>query len=457
MRSLPFPAFALFAVSSHAADVSFSKQIAPLLTEKCVECHREAKAKGSYRLDTFERLGQPGDSEAPALTAGKPEQSELYNLLVAEDEADRMPKKADPLSAEEIALVKRWIAQGARFDGGDIRRPLSEMNSERLRVASPTKYPRPLPVTALAPSPDGRQLAVSGYGEVLLWDLSSHVRPVKDATGKPLPAPPFSTQLLARIQHLPERIYAIVWPAGSKTLVVAGGTPGRGGEVWLVDVAQGKPVKRLLTTPDSVLCLAVSSDGKMVAVGGTDNHVRLYDLPEGRLRWDVEGHADWVMSLCFSPDQKLLASASRDRTARLFDCAKGEIVTTHTGHEAAVLSVAFSEDGKQVASGSADGQLRVWNQSGDSSKGTGNRPMREGILQLIGLGKRAFLSLADKGAVELSVADRKVTHTYTTGTRVDVLAILAEPPTLITGAHNGEVRLWDLEKNEERGKFVASP
>lgn len=451
-------ALALLVSGLHAADISFSRQIAPLLTEKCVECHREAKSKGSYRLDTFERLAKAGDSEAPALTPGKPETSELYRLLVTDEKADRMPKKADPLTAEEIALVKQWIAQGGKFDGGDPRRPLSDLNADRLHVTSPAKYPRALPVTALAASPDGRQLAVSGYGEVLLWDTSSNARPSQEF-GPPAPRGKFTTQLLGRIQHLPERIYALAWPAGSgsKTLVVAGGTSGRGGEAWLVDVDKRKPVKRLVTTPDSVLSLAVSTDGKLLAVGGTDNHVRLYNLPEGKLRWDVEGHADWVFALAFSPDQKLLASASRDRTARLFDTTKGEIVTTHTGHETAVLSATFIDDGKQIATGSADGQLRFWNHNGDSTKGTGTRPTREGILQLSALAKRTFLSLADKGVVEMDVASKKVLNTYTTGSRVDVVALQADPPTLITGAHNGEVRLWDLGRNEERGKFVASP
>ena len=94
-----FLALALLSTGGYAADISFSKQIAPLLSEKCVECHREAKSKGSYRLDTFERLAQPGESDESALSPGKPDASELYRLLVTEDDADRMPKKADPLSA----------------------------------------------------------------------------------------------------------------------------------------------------------------------------------------------------------------------------------------------------------------------------------------------------------------------------------------------------------------------
>ncbi len=426
--------------SAHAADISFSNQIAPLLTEKCVECHRLAKAKGGYRLDTFEALNKPGDSDEKPLVASKPNASGLYKLLVTDVDDDRMPRKADPLSKAEIELIKRWISDGAKFDGKDPKRLLSDLSTKRIAVNTPAKYPSPLPVTALAASPDGKLLAASGYGEVTLWDTATQ-------------------RLAGRIGNLPERVTALRWLAPGTTLAVAGGTPGRSGELWLADVAQRKALKRLLTCPDTLQCLAVSPDGKYLAVGGTDNHVRLFDLPNGKLRWDVEGHADWVMALAFSPDSQLLASASRDRTARLFGAANGEIKATHDTHAAAVLSVVFAVDGQHVFSGAADGEIHSWNLEGTGDRKHGPaRPTRAGVLQLAEGGKRIFASLADKGVVELDAEGRKVLRSFTPGTaRVETLTFINEPPTLITGAQNGEVRLWDLKEDKERPAFVASP
>ena len=428
--------------SAQAADISFSKQVAPLLAEKCVECHRQSKSKGSYRLDTFEALGKPGESEGKPVVAGKPEASELYKLLVTDEDSDRMPKKADPLSKEEIELIRRWIAEGARFDGTDPRRLLSDLSSTRVKVATPATYPRPLPVTALAASPDGRLLAASGYGEITLWDT-------------------LTTKLAGRIGDLQERIVAMRWIPSGNVLAVAGGTPGRSGELWLVDMARRKPLKRLLTSPDMIQCLAVSDDGKLLAAGGVDNRVRMFEMPEGRLRWDVEGHADWVMSLAFNREGDLLASASRDRTARLFNTADGEIKATHTDHTTAVLSVMFSPDGKHVISGTADGELHRWSMEGVTEKGgTGTgRPTRKGVLQLGGgPTNRVFASLADKGVAELTATGTQWLRTLTpAGIRVEALTFIADPPALITGAQNGEVRIWDLMDNRERGKFVAMP
>ncbi len=450
-------ALCLLPVLAHAEAVSFSKQIAPLLKDKCVECHREGKAKGGYRLDTFERLAKPGDSKAAALTPGKPDASDLYARLVTDDEDDRMPAKGDALEKAEIALVKRWISEGARYDNANPKASLDALDVAPKATATPAKYPKPLPITALAVSADGKRIATSGYGEVLLWDSTT-------------------LTLVGRLPGLPLRVLDIEWIGTSQMLAVAGGTPGRSGEVWLADAATLKPVKRLVTTLDSCQCLAVTADGKILAVGGTDNHVRAIALPEGKVLWDIEAHSDWVMALAFSPDGKRLASGSRDRTARLFDVAKGEIEATYTNHETAVLALCFSEDGKRVFSGSADGEIRPWNLEAKSDKSTTTRPGHAAVLGIVqGLG-RTFVSLADTGLIEEDVKGKKVLRKFAGHTaQVDAIALMvvtqsvAKPDdkaakpvpqvtaTLVTGSHDGEVRLWDLQANRERGKFVAVP
>ncbi len=429
----------LLSCGAGAADISFSRQLAPLLSEKCVECHREAKSKGNYRLDTFESLLKAGDSGEPALTPGRPDASQLYQLLIAPDESDRMPKKADPLSRDEILLVQQWIAQGAKFDGKDKRQLISELGPPRSPIVTPAKYPRPLPVTALVLNGDGRRIMTSGYGEVLLWDSTT-------------------LKLAGRIQGLPERIFALAYAPQGNLLAVGGGTPGRTGEAWLMNAAEPKSKRRLLVTPDTIQCMAVSRDGKMLAVGGTDNHVRLLDLPTGKLRWNIEPHADWVTALAFAPDGTQLASASRDRAARLIDTKNGEITTTCTNHEVAVLSITFEADGKHVISGDAAGNLRRWTLDGSSDTASTMRPAREPILQLLQFGARTYAAIGNGLVMELDVPAKKVLRTFTSGTaRADAIALMLQPLTLLAAHHDGEVRLWDVKEGKERAKFTAAP
>lgn len=417
--------------------VSFSRQIAPLLVDKCVECHREAKSKGGYRLDTFDQLLKTGDSGEPAVVVGAPDRSELLRRIVTDDEDERMPPKGDPLEKAEVNLLRQWLEQGGKFDGPSRMTRLAELAADHGRkVQTPKSYPRSWPVTALAAGAGGL-VASSGYGEVLLWEAT---------TGK----------LAARIGGMPERIASLAWHGN--TLAVAGGSPGRSGEVWLVDAASRKAVKRVVATSDTVQVVTISQDGRWLAAGGTDNTIRLLALPDGKNVWEAEAHADWIMALAFSPDGKHLATGSRDRSARVFDVAKGEALATHDGHSAAVLSLIFIEDGKQILSGDAVGELRRWKLDGTADKSTATRPGRDAVLaSIVGAG-RIFLSLADKGLMELNVKDKKIVRSFEGhASRVNALAFLPEPPRLISGSHDGMVIVWDLKENKELARFAAKP
>src|SRR4051794_20474093 len=80
-----------------AQEVVFTRDIAPLLVQKCQGCHGPQKQKGGYRLDTFDRFTHPGDSEAAPVAPGRPEASELFRLITHPDPKKRMPQKDDPL------------------------------------------------------------------------------------------------------------------------------------------------------------------------------------------------------------------------------------------------------------------------------------------------------------------------------------------------------------------------
>ena len=112
--SLVFASAFALAPSVGSAAVDFAAQIQPLFVQHCAKCHGEEKGLGKLRLHTAEAIqASPHDDLA---IAGKPEESEIYKRLVLPaDDKKRMPKGADPLSAEEIELVKQWIAEGAVF------------------------------------------------------------------------------------------------------------------------------------------------------------------------------------------------------------------------------------------------------------------------------------------------------------------------------------------------------
>ncbi len=111
----------LAAPFSHAEKLSFNRDVRPILSDTCFHCHGpdEKERKGGLRLDIREAALKGGES-GPAFVPGKPEESELVKrLLLPHDDDDLMPPKKlkKPLKPEQIATIKKWIAEGAEYQG----------------------------------------------------------------------------------------------------------------------------------------------------------------------------------------------------------------------------------------------------------------------------------------------------------------------------------------------------
>jgi WD40 repeat protein/transcriptional regulator with XRE-family HTH domain len=113
-------------------------------------------------------------------------------------------------------------------------------------------------------------------------------------------------------------------------------------------------------TFSTILCVASSANGELLAAGTTTGEVRLWRAHNATPLFICQGHRDGIRSVTFSPDGKLLASGSEDQTIRLWDTTAGHCLKILQGHTHWILSVAFSSDGKQLASGSEDKTIRLW-------------------------------------------------------------------------------------------------
>ncbi len=420
--------------------VRFSQSIAPLLQQKCVTCHGPEKTKGGYQLHTFSALLKPGESKLAPVIAGEPARSHLFQLLTAKDADDRMPQKDDPLPSAQIALIERWIQEGAKFDGADPSATLASLLPQVIHPDPPANYARPVPILALAFSPDGRELAAGGYHEITIWNPS-------DGT------------LLRRIKNMPQQVQALSFNHDGSVLAVCGGTPGRSGEAKLVNPKDGTIIKTLAGTTDFLLALSFSPDGQRLIVGGADNTIRSYNLADGREERRIEQHADWVMGLAFSPDGAHFASASRDKTARLFDAKTGELEETYDGHGAPVFSVAFSADGKRVFSGGRDREIHAW-QLKDAKKAFEFGGFEAEVLRLLVHGDQLFSCSADKQIRQHRLGEKKAELLHTFAGHRDVGYCLSHhAPTwrLATGGFDGEVRVWDTDSGNQLAGFIAAP
>ena len=302
---------------------------------------RRQEADGQVRHDHLREDCWPAERAARASPPASPKDSELYTLIVSEKER-RMPPRKDnraPVPKDKAAVIKKWIKEGAKLDAG--LDPKADLVKElRVRWKSPpppAKYPFPTIINALAFTPDGKQLVVGGHHELTVWDA---------ATGK----------LVKRIYTRAERAYAMAFLPDGK-LAVAGGRPGQEGDVRIYDItATGKTegdvqildgvndpkvmVKQLLDADDSVLCLAVSADGKKLAGGGCDRTVRVWEYPIGQARADDREPCRLGAGRRASRRTASTADCSRDKTAKVWDLKAKESVLTFPDHQNIVFGVA---------------------------------------------------------------------------------------------------------------------
>jgi WD40 repeat protein len=106
--------------------------------------------------------------------------------------------------------------------------------------------------------------------------------------------------------------------------------------------------------------VALSADGRLVASGGEDGTVRLWETGTGRPLATLEGHTGTVWRVALSADGRLLAGGVEDGTVRLWEAGTGRPLATLRGHAGGVFGVALSADGRLAASGSYDGTVRLW-------------------------------------------------------------------------------------------------
>ncbi len=292
------------AAADPSKPVSFYKHIRPIFQAQCNGCHQPAKKKGDYIMTEFAALLKGGE-EGHAVVPGKAAESNLLKLIKPDEKGKvEMPQKAEALHATQVALIERWINEGAKDDTPASAKAHYDMTHPPVYVKAPA-------VTSVEYSPDGSMIAVAGYHEVLIHKA--------DGSG-----------IVARLVGLSERVQKLAWSPDGKKIAVTGGSPARMGEIQIWDVAAKKLELSKSLTFDTIYGASWSPDGKQLAFGCADNAVRAIDTAAGKETLFMGGHSDWVLDTVWGVDGKHIVSCGRDMSVKLTEVATQRFIDNVT-------------------------------------------------------------------------------------------------------------------------------
>jgi WD40 repeat protein len=432
----------IFALSLNAADekpVSFFNDVVPIFKKSCNGCHHPGKLKGQLDLTTYEAAIK-GGKNGELVKAGDPKTSVLMDEITGEEPS--MPKEGDPLTKDEIALIEKWIAQGAKDD--------TPASAKSLKPSEPPTYIAPPVISAIAWSPDGKVLAVSGYHEVLLHDFAS-------------------SNVTARLLGESPRIESLTYSADGKLLGVAGSAPSRFGEVQIWNTASNTLQGAFKVSSDSIYGISFSPKADRVAVGCADKTVRIFSVADGKELLKFDNHSDWVFGTLWTVDGKRLLTGSRDKAMKMIDASNGQFIDDINKLVDPILCIARHPKEDVVAYGGEMGISRTYKISDNQGRTAANNDVNlrkeferlPGPVHAVAYNADGSLLAVGGAGPEVRVfnsADAKRVATLKGHSgAIFALAFNTQTNLLATGGFDGTIRVYETPKGDLVRSFVPVP
>jgi len=253
-------------------------------------------------------------------------------LAVATDENETVELNEDG----QISSIERTEKNGAQakllsFPSGELKTTLSA---------------RAFSVTCVAFTADGTFIATCGdRNGVKLWDTETG-KEARTLEGSGLVAFSPDGKLIGVVERY-------------------------GHDAMILELASAKELYVLKGHAAEITCLTFSPESKLIATGGRDKTVRLWDVSTGLLKATFTCNQAFVEAVQFSPDGKILAVGSREKSEMFelwhpngqlifWDISTATELASHSAHSRGIMCIAFSPQGDRLATGGCDGTIKLW-------------------------------------------------------------------------------------------------
>ncbi|MBN1935172.1 MAG: TIR domain-containing protein [Anaerolineae bacterium] len=399
--------------------------------------------------------------QAIALANAEAEKAANATASAERDNADwqrslAQTKEVEAVDAQTTAVVER--------DNADQQRRIALTKEAEAREAQAAEKAQRIQTLA-------RQLAAQSLNHIdgqldlalLLALEANRLSDTPEVRGSLLSALSANPYLITYLHGHQDNVRSVAFsPDG--TLLASGGADGK---IFIWDTKTYRILGRAIEGHQGwVTCVAFSPDGKILASGSQDQEIILWDVKTRQpLGLPLRGHTGDVRGLAFSPDGALLVSGGNDKTVRLWDvAARAPASDPLQAHTAAVLAVAFSPDGKTIASGGSDNMIILWDVEVRQPLGDPLQGHTSSIYSLAFSPDGALLASGSRDAtVRLwDVAARVPPGGEPSGDpltghtdRVEGVAFSPDGKMLASASWDETLRVWDVETRQPVGPPLA--
>ncbi len=410
--------------------VDFATEIAPILKRNCLACHHEKEAEGGLVLESAESIHAGGDGGS-GVNIEEPMASLLLTRATGAEEPLMPPDDnavgANPLTPDELGLLKLWIEQGAKG---------SAVMSESIEWQEIPESVRTS--LALTVAPDSRFAAVARGNRVIVVDL---------ATYQPTGYLVDPTVLGGNAAHV-DLVQSIAISPDAERIATGGF---RTVKLWRKESLPVDDVTKPLASSGGLI--AVKSDESAAAIVNAIGDIELWDLAQSQRTHTLRGHADRISGLAWAASADRLVSCDSAGRIMVWQASSGE-KTGELDAGAAIVDLAVSEDGQQLAAIDVTGKLVRMQVDAEGTTIEPVKEIPEGVSQATSIAfaskPNPVLLVADQsaGVLVMSLADNQIVRKIDHGSVVDSLAVSADQTRLITGGRDGKTRVWDLNSGE---------
>lgn len=323
------------------------------------------------------------------------------------------------------AVIGLW-SDGVRAQGAAetmTARVVAGSEAQRIRLTPAPGKKEPPVVTAVGLQPGGAFLALAGDDHVI------RLCRVVDR------------RVTSMLEWHTDWVRTLAYSPDGKLLASGGNDR----HICLWDGRTGARV-RTLPASEAVTALAFSHDGRWLAAIGFAARMRVYDVATGELKQELGCPCKDMRVVVFSPDDRLVAAGGRNGKLRIWDFATGRSHHEIEAHRQRIRALAFSPDGTQLVSAGEDRVVRVW--SVDSGQEEFTLPTRAAkVFAVEFCGSDLLATAGSDNLIHLWDLKTQQEVLGLAGHSGSVASLVCDGTTLVSGSYDTTVRVWNLAEH----------